>query len=1505
MAWTRIAHAEWGTPEERLEIWEDIPTDQTAPTAVTLEVVNDPQLIVGGTSGAILEPHLKSQLNFSVRDEARFLLGRFRSDKATNTPKVPGDFRVDWLQGTTLLGRYTLLFGSERPLLHRDDPVLQLKSNDGCTLLKSVPFDLVGRYTVSEMLYELLSRVGHVDPVTGDAMPVVSAFGFSHDDIKQNVPLTTAVRTSAAAWGDSDNDMYEVLIDVLRFFGMQLVQVDGEWHAIERRIRGAQYVAARQTASSTWISQTYTNSPIVLAQSQIDKLKSVERMVDAVPGVRSIFKLEERDAIRNDEFFPVAENEDPATVGTLGQLVGTVPPHWIVPAGENLYEHFDNPWKPTTTYQGVPGTFFDSGRFYVHLRNRSRSVTQVAEQTLVKGSVIEIDHSADYVFWTTDADSYNEANIRTTPQTQITLPDVIQVKLINTASGQDYWYDHETRAWLTTETWIDVKIPFPATGSIVSDPLLNTFIGNTDSGARRLVFGAPGSQANGQNVMTHVPVILPALLPESGNLQLTARGPSNPFDPLLPQGDLSEVVRFNASINLFQFNYQLRVDSGCTDVISVAPQDEADRYQVQGDPIEEEYPLGDRIDCHTWPDTIVEYLDGSDVWHAATEKWGADPTDTADNVSIHQFRADRIYAQRDRPTLSRDLVLKRDTFKKANTVFEDASNVYVPEYMQYNLRTERTRVIGNELDPRERGTSKSGGTTFPRAILPSMEASAVAQVISGVSGEYQVEVDLRNFVNTAVVEYALRVNGTDRVTGWLRTDDVFPRIITGSTTATRLAASDRDILLYLKPYAQWSGTAGQGTTGLSTYLPITLPSDGVPYVFVQEKDVVADMDGTYFCDIVYEGDVDTASVRTIYTIPGGSTEPVIMNARRGTVRVNPNNKLATGSASATIQGFSGTNAMGTAGALITVKFTVPGEFTLPDNVVTEDELVGRSFILQTAEDVVTDILFAPDETNPHNTIVWNNGTPDDPATPDDPENDPPEDEGQSEITFIGTQNTYHITSGSKNLLSTAEIPGTANGELIYAYLEVMEDVDGTPTPKADGTVLELQFTTSATTAINSANKLICILRGYTATTAIVFFVPTISSTPSFVTALNVYSYYVGAVMAEAETMTVNRTLYLGSSGVLTNLGARDDTMSDPIGDDDEPEIYRIDSSGMRFNIVGVTEGDTTARSKGIQFGGTFDSERDHARIWGTRMRDRGEDTSITFGGGKLKHVNIQGHVFFFHQDFDEGVHRDFGIGFRDLTQAVVDMAGFSGSDRLYRVGSDLYWDGSLLGGDTYTGGDGIAISAANAIAVDLATDSGLEFSSNQLQVNAGTGITVGSGGVAVTRPVPSGGTEGQVLQIASGGTTLEWGTVSTSSGTITGVTAGAGLIGGGTSGTVSLAFSPSRTALFANIFSYDDDDDNYVAVVNLNNNAATWSLVKEGTTGQVLSVASDGGFEFTTVSPGTTYTAGTGLTLTGTTLAVTRPVPSYDATNANQVLKVNGAEVLLLGPQKQGAAERR
>lgn len=52
------------------------------------------------------------------------------------------------------------------------------------------------------------------------------------------------------------------------------------------------------------------------------------------------------------------------------------------------------------------------------------------------------------------------------------------------------------------------------------------------------------------------------------------------------------------------------------------------------------------------------------------------------------------------------------------------------------------------------------------------------------------------------------------------------------------------------------------------------------------------------------------------------------------------------------------------------------------------------------------------------------------------------------------------------------------------------------------------------------------------------------------------------------------------------------------------------------------------------------------------------------------------------------------------------------------------------GGTTYTGGNGIDVTGTT-IAVDLATNSGLEFNTNQLRVNADTGLVLSASGVAV------------------------------------------------------------------------------------------------------------------------------------------------------------------------------
>ncbi len=1271
MAWAKIATASWGAPEERIEIWEDIASGETAPTEVALEIVNDPNLIIGGTQGRILEPHLKSQLNFSVRDVGRFLTNRVRSDKTDNTPKVPGDFRIDWKRGANLLGRYTWMFGNERPLLHRSDPVLAIKSHDGCTLLKSVPYSLTGRSTVAEFLYQFLNHVGH-------DIDVVSACGHEHAGMKQGVARTRAIRPSAIAWGTNDNDMYEVLLRVLRFYGMQLMQVDGAWFAIERHIRGADYVAARRSYTAGTVADeaySYALTRTILTQGVIDKAKSVDRYVDAIAGMRSVLKLEDRPAILNPAFYPDdpdTDTDDSSATGA-GGLSGVTPPKWTWPAGREAYTDYATPFVSGTPYQRRPGDAFDLGHYYVNLRQPADVISQVAEQTVIKGALVEIEHSARYSIWTNRA-AWIEASVRTDSTTEITIPQAIQVRLTNTADGQDRWLNNHY-GWQETEAWIDIKVPFTTSG-VTQDVFVDGLYELTNPTLRIW------------KLISHTPVILPATLPASGNLVLTARGVSA-FNPNLRQGRPSTVISFNAYILLDKFEYVIRVAPECKDVVGELPGSATDRYLVSGDPIVEEYNVGDRLDCHTWPDTVLEYLDTSDEWQPAESQWG-----TTEDQHIHQYRVGRIYPQRERPTFSQDLELKRDTFRKPNRVYEDGAGIkYIPEYIQYNLRTERSRVIGNELEPAERSAGKSGGTGFPISVIPRIDVLSVAtEVIKGVSGEYAASVNFRIIQNVGAVQYVLFVNGVERTSGWIQAGELLPKVITGGTTATRLVASDRNIVLQLQPFAQWTGTEGEGIVGRTIKHPVVLPADGVPHVFVQGSYEVSTMSG-YFLEIEYEGDVDTASVKTTYTIPGGGTEEVTQNMQRGRIRVNPTNVLATGTATAIIQGFTEADAMGTAGPTVTVEFRVPGEFMLPTDIVRESDLVGRSFLLQTAREVETNIVFTPHSSDVHDTIQWYNGQ--------NPKVNPT-------LTFIGTSNTYTIartpasdddadrtapgttsdSRGQQDLLDTSDISGAGDGVTVYAYVEVMETVNDELVPKGTTTALALQFTTTKSVALNEANKLLCILRGYTSTERVLFFVPVVG-VPPIVTAPFVFAHSLQSLEAKTGNLEVTGSLIMDSdAGYIGNMYDHDDdALTNPI------ETFRLSHSGMVFRFVNDADPDNINRARGLVWQSAAGETQiaDPPRIWGTRTGAGTQDDpygySINIGGGVNPDFNINTpHTFTagtirISPDTDTISERSDGYGLR-VAQGILldDGAPGTTAHRLYRSGDDLYWNGAVVGG---------------------------------------------------------------------------------------------------------------------------------------------------------------------------------------------------------------------------------
>ena len=1257
MAWNRIAYHQWGSPTQTLEIHEDIPSGQTVPTEVEIPVISDPKLIIGSAEPGrtLIANHLKSRLEFSVIDDNKFLLNRFRTDKDTDTPKSFGDFRVDLLDGANLKVRYSLLFGNERPQIYRDNPILNLKASDGLEILRSQPFDLTEDRTFSKLIYDLLDKIGH-------GIPVVSAFSYEHDDRKTGVPAISTVQVPMGVWGDETDDCYAVLLRILDFLGMQVFMQNGEWHALERYMRDGMYSAERWD-NDVATSVNYPNSPITIGQGDIHDKPSVYRVIDPIPGVRSILNIEGEE-IRNEDFTPDPEDVDTGTPVRVS--VGAIPPHWEIPTGINYYR--TGPYFQDDTYLQA-NQQIDRGDYYLVLREEDDTVRQAATQSLPQGALVAVDYAIELYIETTTI-AYAEAIEDWIDDRDNLLPlirlgsdagdGIFQIKLTNTISEQDYWLD-ENGQWDTSEQWIRIEHRAELTNQNRYD---------TNVILDRVIWG-PIFLSDG--------IVLPPL-PDSGTLELAARGADPDAGIILPTVSTPKRLML-ASIHLHTLRYEVQSEVDCEEKPYEARSPSG--VKVGGDLIESTWAIGDLEECNNHPSGVLRYLNNSDEWKPA-KAW----TFGSETKNIHFIRANRLVEQQQRSTQSVDMVLNRDVFTDMNRVFADSNLTYVPAYMEGNIRTGITRLVGTELyDPLANRELSPQIVSFPVVARPNPVVSARLVPTYGEIDKWDTFLSVVNDGNTAVVHWRLYAGSDLRASGWLVTNGaITEEIVNDSSGRITNADGIAGVLLVVQGYREWDGTVGSGRKGRAVSLNIPVPTNGIPFASFNLLPAIEVVGGWRF-DLQYNGDADVQSVRTTYAVPGGTDEEIITsNARNAVIQVNAANPLPNGTTTTVaVQAFAANDAGGESSDAQTLTLQAPLAVDAPTINVGD---ISPSDLYLVNQSVVTDIQFKPKSPDIHRDVEWDDGA------------------GGNPTIRFQNGNEYPITKGDIDLV-------TEHGDDVRVWAYITVGPGGSEV--ADGTELTLMFTTTGSVALDESlgNLPIALMTGYTDSDNVVFFVPIVGS-PPIISAIFVYAHTLRAIATFTGDLDVSGALTMGADGMITNAD----------------ETYLINSEGIRLSPgSSINDGDILD-SNTITFG----LPSAQGRIYATRYLDSsltppGFVTGFVISRGTADQFNIVGNPVL-RQDID--IERDLGVG-RDLEAVrnvivlgeVQAAGGYYISEstapatithRLYRVADALYWNGSELG----TGGGGGTDVVANPGGTGLTALTTVTIGGTDYEVGSGT-----------------------------------------------------------------------------------------------------------------------------------------------------------------------------------------
>jgi len=193
-------------------------------TENAISIVSPIRLRKGDINYEALEPHLESQINFTVRDNSKLF-----SDALLG--KQIGDIVLEFTEdGSTIFKGYVVP-EFQRSLIYKSNPSFRVSAYDGVAGLKGIDYDQGGNQTVREQIYNIANKIG---------LSLVTNIFFEdkEDGADASTEAPDALRLRMESLLDGGT-YYDALITLCEYYNAQFFQRNGEWFFMQRSLRGA------------------------------------------------------------------------------------------------------------------------------------------------------------------------------------------------------------------------------------------------------------------------------------------------------------------------------------------------------------------------------------------------------------------------------------------------------------------------------------------------------------------------------------------------------------------------------------------------------------------------------------------------------------------------------------------------------------------------------------------------------------------------------------------------------------------------------------------------------------------------------------------------------------------------------------------------------------------------------------------------------------------------------------------------------------------------------------------------------------------------------------------------------------------------------------------------------------------------------------------------------------------------------------------------------------------